>query len=306
MKIYNSIENFKVKNAVLTVGTFDGVHLGHRKLLKELVNKADEIGGEAVVFTLHPHPRKFLFPKSKLFFLNTIEEKAKLLEEIGIKHFIIYPFTKDFANLTSCNFIDSILFKQLKIKELFVGYDHRFGKDRQGNFNELQKCTSKFGIKLSKIDAFVKSEITISSTTIRNEILDGNINKANAYLSYKYSISGKVVSGNKIGRKIGFPTANIKISTSKIIPANGVYAVNVKVKNKLLKGMLNIGTRPTINNNKQEVIEVYLFDFEEDIYGVELKIEFVQFIRQEMKFDNLNELKNQLTKDEKVIRKILF
>ncbi len=303
MKIHNSINSLKIKNPVLTVGTFDGVHLGHKKILKKLVQNAKEIGGEAVVFTLHPHPRKVLFPETNnLFFLNTIEEKAKLLEEIGVKHFIVYPFTKDFANLSSCNFIEEILFNQLQIKQLIVGYDHHFGKDKQGNFEALKKCCAKFNIEIFKVGAFEQDGITISSTKIRNELLTGDIELANKYLNYNYSLSGKVVSGNKIGRKIGFPTANIEFEKDKVLPKKGVYAVKVFVANKEYKGMLNIGTRPTINISNKKNIEVHIFDFHEDIYGTEVKISFFKYIRNEIKFKNIEDLKIQLIKDKKIVK----
>lgn len=305
MKIYHSIKDINIKNAVLTVGTFDGVHLGHKKILSKLVENAKDIGGEPVVFTLHPHPRKVLFPETNnLFFLNTIEEKAKLLEEIGIKHFIVYPFTHDFANLSSCNFIEEILFNQLKVKQLIVGYDHHFGKDKQGDFKILKDCTSKFNIEIFKVKAFEYEGITISSTKIRNKLLEGNIELANKYLDYQYSLSGKVVSGNKIGREIGFPTANIEIDKDKVLPKDGVYAVKLIIDNKEYFGMLNIGIRPTIKNSNKKTVEVHLFDFKDNIYDIVLRIYFVKFIRDEQKFQNIEDLKSQLIKDEAIIKKM--
>lgn len=303
MKIYNSIKNLKIKNPILTVGTFDGVHLGHKKILTKLVQNAQKIDGEPVVFTLHPHPRKVLFPKTNnLFFLNTIEEKAKFLEKIGIKHFVIYPFTTDFAKLSSCNFIEEILFKKLKIKQLIVGYDHHFGKDKQGNFEALKKCCEKFNIKIFKVNAFEQNGVTISSTKIRNELLAGNIEHANKYLNYNYSLTGKVVSGNKIGRKIGFPTANLEVNNEKVIPKNGVYSVKIIVNEKEYFGMLNIGTRPTVNVSNKKNIEVHIFDFQDDIYSAKVKIVFYKYIRDEKKFNDINELKEQLINDKKVIK----
>jgi len=305
LKIYHSTKDLKINNPVLTVGTFDGVHLGHRKILKTLVEHAKAINGEAVVFTLYPHPRKVLFPETNnLFFLNTIEDKAKLLEEIGIKHFVVYPFTKDFASFSSCYFIEKILYNQLNIKQLIVGYDHHFGKDKQGDFEILKKCTSKFNIEIFKVNAFEQDGVTISSTKIRNELLYGNVELANKYLNYKYSIQGKIISGNKIGRKIGFPTANIEVDKSKLVPANGVYAVEVFISDFQYKGMLNIGTRPTIDNNSEKNIEVHIFDFQGNVYGCVLKINFLKFIRNEKKFNNIEDLRLQLIEDKRVVEDI--
>lgn len=298
MKIYHSIKDFNVQNPVLTVGTFDGVHLGHKKILNTLVEKAKKINGETVVFTLFPHPRKVLFPDTNdLFFLNTINEKAKLLKDAGVKHLIIFPFTKDFASLTACDFIEEILYKKLKIKQLVVGYDHRFGKDMQGDLLELKKCSDRFGIDVTKVNALIKEGITISSTKVRNKLLTGNIEVANSFLAYEYNISGKVISGNKIGRKLGFPTANIEVDSNKLIPAEGVYAVKIFIDNTKYIGMLNIGTRPTINTSKQKVIEVHIFDFEKDIYDSVVEIKFIKFIRNEIKFANIENLRKQLIID---------
>jgi len=294
-----------VRNPILTVGTFDGVHLGHKKILNTLVENAKALNGDAVVFTLHPHPRKVLSPETNdLFFLNTIKEKSKLLKEAGVKHLIIYPFTKDFASLTSCDFIEKILFKQLKVKQLIVGYDHRFGKDMQGDFLQLQKCSIQYGIEVIKVDALIKNKVTISSTKIRNELSTGNIEIANKYLSYNYNISGKIISGNKIGRKLGFPTANIEVDSCKLIPKNGVYAIKIIIEDVEYKGMLNIGVRPTISNNKKEVIEVHIFDFKQDIYNTIINIKFIKYIRDEIKFTNIENLKRQLLIDEKTIKNI--
>lgn len=306
MKIYHSIKKFNVKNPILTVGTFDGVHLGHKKIINTLVENAKKLNGEAVVFTLYPHPRKVLFPDTNdLFFLNTINDKAKLLENAGVKHLIIYPFTKDFATLSACAFIEKILFRQLKIKQLIVGYDHRIGKDMQGNLLQLQKCSKQYDIEVIKVDALIKKEVTISSTKIRNELVAGNIELANLYLSYEYNISGKIVSGNRIGRKLGFPTANIKVDTDKLIPAKGVYAVKVIINDVEYKGMLNIGIRPTVDTSNQNVIEVHIFNFEQNIYDKIIEIKFVKFIRNEMKFSNIENLKKQLIIDKKNIE-LLF
>lgn len=304
MKVHNSTDSFKISKPALTVGTFDGVHLGHLKILEELIETAKNINGESVVLTLHPHPRKVLFPNSKIQILNTIEEKAELLEKIGIDRFIIYPFTKEFSNFTSCDFIEKILHNKLNIKQLTVGYDHHFGKDKQNDFNVLKRCTNKFNILIRKVDALQKNNLNISSTQIRNYLSETEIEKANSFLGYEYFISGTVVSGSKIGRTIGFPTANILTDSDKLVPATGVYAVKVIVLGKEYVGMLNIGAKPTVSDKKQNTIEVHIFDFNENIYQKHIKIIFKKFIRKEKKFLNTEDLKNQLIKDKIYIQNL--
>lgn len=287
-----------MKTPILTVGTFDGVHRGHKKILERVVSEAKTLKGESVVLTLHPHPRKVLFPEDRaLFFLNTIDEKVELLKNIGIKHLIIYPFSKEFASLTSSDFIEKILFKKLRIKQLIVGYDHHFGSDRQGNLDILRTCTNSFGFDVSKVSALIHNNEKISSTKIRNALFKGELEKANNYLSYNYTVSGKVVSGNKIGRTIGFPTANIEPDTDKLIPANGVYAVDVIVLGEKHPGMLNLGSRPTITMDGKNVIEVHIFDFVGNLYDKSIKIVFKKFIRNELKFPDITKLKEQLILD---------
>ena len=306
MRIYRNIEEFKAKNPVLTVGTFDGVHLGHKKILNRLVKEAEKINGSPVVLTLYPHPRKILDPNFKdLFLLNTLDEKAQLLEDAGIKHLIIYPFTKEFASLSSCNFIEKILHNKFNVKKLIVGYDHRFGKDRQGNIDILRNCAEPFNIEVLKVDAFMLNDETVSSTKIRNAVLTGNIEKANACLNYDYFLSGEVVSGNKIGRTIGFPTANIDVHHEKLIPKSGVYAVKVIISEKEYNAMVNIGNRPTLSLSNNSTIEAHIFDFQGDLYGKKIKIIFKKFIRNEKKFPDKNALRKQLLKDKEVAREIL-
>ncbi len=304
MKIYRNTNDFKAENPVLTVGTFDGVHLGHRKILFVLTQEALKINGESVVFTLYPHPRKVLGKNSEnLFLLNTLDEKIKLLEKAGVKHFIIYPFTKEFANLTACEFINEILYKKLKIKKLIVGYDHRFGKDGQANPGILKQCATSAGIDVLKVDAFVFNEKKISSTVIRKALFDGHIEEANACLGYDYTLSGEVISGNKIGRTIGFPTANIKIPEEKLIPAKGVYAVKVKIEEKILPGMLNIGTKPTVTSAENIQTEVHIFNFSENLYGKNISVSLKKYIRKEIKFPDTETLKQRLTEDKRLITK---
>jgi len=306
MKIYRDINNFKVKNPVLTVGTFDGVHLGHRKILEKTVKEAEKLNGEPVVFTLYPHPRKVLDPNFKdLFLLNTLDEKAKLLENAGIKHLVIYPFTKNFATMSSCDFIENILHKNMNTKSLIVGYDHRFGKDRQGNIDILRNCAEPFDIDVIKVDAFMLNKETISSTKIRNAVLEGNIEKANICLGYDYFLSGTVISGNKIGRTIGFPTANIDVHNEKLIPKSGVYAVKINISGTEYKGMINIGNRPTIDTNTANTVEVHIFNFQGNLYGKDIRIIFKKYIREEQKFPNTESLKQQLLKDKTIINSFL-
>jgi len=298
LKIHKNIQDFKAKKPILTVGTFDGVHLGHKKILSVLTEEAEKNKGESVVFTLYPHPRKVLNPDFKdLFLLNTLDEKIQLLEKAGINNFIIYPFTKDFANLTSCDFIESILCNKLKIKKLIVGYDHRFGKDKQDNLQILQNCAKPFGTEILKVEPFSLNGKKVSSTKIRNALLSGNIIEANECLGYDYFLSGKVVSGNRIGRTIGFPTANINIHEEKLLPASGVYAVKIIIDGKEHNGMLNIGSRPTINAGGKTSTEVHIFDFNRDIYGKVIYVYFKKFIRNEIKFSTKYELKKQIEKD---------
>ncbi len=303
MKIYTNIDKFKVNNTILTIGTFDGVHRGHLKILKHLKKTAKQFGGESVVLTFNPHPRYLLFPKEKsLKLLNSFEEKINLLDKIGIKHLIVLPFTKEFSQFDSCYFIENILFKKLNVKHLVVGYDHQFGKDRQGNIDILRKYAKPFGFDIEKVTAIKEDKINISSTKIRNLLKIGNIKKANKYLGYNFFISGKIVRGNGLGRLIDFPTANIIIADkNKIIPQKGVYAVKIKYLETIYYGMLNIGNRPTFGNSTKKTIEVNIFDFNKQIYDCELKIYFEYYIRKEIKFENIMELKKQLIKDKESV-----
>ncbi len=303
MKIITSIETFNDKNPVVTVGTFDGVHKGHKKILNTLVSEAEQLNGTPVVFTFKPHPRKVLFPnQTDLAMLNTDREKIQKLKEAGVAVLIEYPFSIEFANYTSCEFIENILYKKLKIKTLIMGYDHRFGKDRQGDYDMLKACALSYGFKLIKVDAYKENGREISSTKIRKALEAGDIQAAGQCLGYDYSIQGKVIAGNKIGRTIGFPTANIEIDNQeKLIPRTGVYAVDVLLKKHIYKGMLNIGKRPTFSNQNQISLEVNLFDFNENIYKQSLTLFFKHFIREEQKFASVQALQNQLKKDKDFI-----
>ncbi len=301
MKIYNNIRSFKAVNPVLTLGAYDGVHRGHLKILEFLKKSAASISGESVILTFDPHPRKVLFPNKSINLLTTIDERIELFRKIGIDRLLVLPFTKEFSQKSSYNFVKDILFQKLRVKQLIVGYDHHFGKDRLGDVKKLREYAANFNIDVNKVDVLNESGINISSTKIREALIEGKIDVANNFLGYDYFLTGKVVDGEKIGRKIGFPTANIQVSTNKLLPKNGVYAVDVKVNNKEYKGMLNIGNRPTIKKGLETSVEVHIFDFDKCIYESDIFVSFIEHIRNEKKFNNINHLTEQLIKDKEYI-----
>ena len=308
MNIYTNLEDFKdVKKPVLTIGTYDGVHLGHQKIISFLNDKAKKVGGESVVFTFHPHPRMVLHPDDHhLELLQTIDERIEKLEAAGVKHLIVFPFTKDFSRLSATEFVRDILVNKIGIHTLVVGYDHHFGRNREGSMKQLEELAPIYNFEIEEISAFMKDEVKISSTKIRKALQSGNVAEAEKYLGNPFTLTGKVINGDKIGSKIDFPTANLKIEEDyKLIPANGVYAVKVSVGNRCYSGMLNIGNRPTILDSGEKRIEVNLFDFSGDLYGQSITLTFVKMIRNEKTFANLEELKAQLTKDESKCRSIL-
>lgn len=307
MKIYHSIDLFQpVPNPVVTVGTFDGVHRGHQAIFDAMRNEALRCGGETVVVTFYPHPRLVIHPDSKsLRFINTQERKYEIISRSRIDHLIIIPFTREFSNLSSGEFVRRYLVEKIKIHQLIVGYDHHFGKDRLGGFNELKGFGKIHGFEVREVPAMIIDGIPVSSTKIRNALIEGNIRLANSLLGYNYSISGKVVYGNRIGRTIGFPTANIEQEDEyKLISAVGVYACLVDHHGKLYKGMGNIGYRPTIDVGSL-TIEVNIFDFDEEIYGDRIIIYFIERIRDEVKFENLTALRDQLVADRAKVLEIL-
>lgn len=300
MKIHRNLNSFHAQNPVLTIGTFDGVHLGHRKIIDRLHDLAKTINGESVIFTFDPHPRKVVAPgETTLRLLTTLEEKIVLFKQSGIDHLIIYPFTPEFSRLTYEEFVEQVLVDQIHTKFLVVGYDHKFGKNRQGDFEFLKKCADRHEFQIEKLDVLLMNESHISSTKIREAIQQGDFETANAFLGYPFTLHGTVVEGQKLGRKIQFPTANIQASDpDKIIPGYGVYAVKITVMNQTFQGMLNIGSRPTVNNNADNrSIEVHIFDFESDIYGEPIELVFFKKLREEQKFSSIDALKNQLSKD---------
>ena len=307
MKVYRSLSEFtRLAKAIVTTGTFDGVHYGHQKIINRLHELAKQYDGESVIITFFPHPRLVLFPEDNdLKLINTLDEKIELLEKSGIDHLLIIPFTKEFSRLSSLEFIQQILVDKIGTKKLVIGYDHHFGKNREGSFEHLKHYSTEYGFDVEEIPEQDINDVAVSSTKIRNAILEGNVTVANNYLGYKFNLRGIVKKGDQIGRTLGFPTANISLAESyKIIPADGIYAVNVFLNNQKLQGMLYIGDRPTVNG-KSKVIEVNIFDFSSDVYDQELKVEFLHYIRGDKHFNSLDELKIALAKDEADVRKIL-
>ena len=308
MKIYRNITEFNpTKKVFLTVGTFDGIHFGHQKLIESLNKKAHADGGESVMLTFSPHPRLVLFPDNlSLKLINTLEEKIERLEKSGIDHLIIYPFTKEFSRISAIEYVRDFLVKELKVSNLIIGYDHQFGRNREGNFEYLKELSELYNFEVEEISAQDINDINVSSTKIRNAILDGNIHLANEYLGYPFSLTGDVVEGKRIGNTIGFPTANLFIEDAqKIIPMNGAYAVLAKVANTWHKAMLNIGTNPTVNSLDNVSVEVHLLNFSDDIYGQEITLNFFKRLRSEVKFEGLEQLKKQLRIDMSNAEKIL-
>jgi riboflavin kinase/FMN adenylyltransferase len=298
MKRFNNINEFNCKKStIITIGTFDGVHLGHQKILKKLNIEAENNGLESSVLTFFPHPRTVLNPNSSLKLINTIEERISLFKKSKIDNLIVHPFTKEFSELDSEDYVKNILVDQLKAKIVLIGYDHKFGKNRTADINNLKEYGIKYNFEVIEIKAEEINDIAISSTKIRNSIEEGDIQLTNSYLGYEFSFSGKVVKGNSIGKTLGFPTANIKIGTDlKLIPKNGVYLISTIINQKIIFGMMNIGIKPTTNENTKS-IEVNLFDFNQDLYDTNITIYIKQFLREEIKFDSLNELKLQIEKD---------
>ena len=299
MRIYHSIEDFPSDvNTIVTIGTFDGVHKGHQIIINRINEIAKKQALESVVLTFDPHPRHVIYPDDQeLRLIHTLEEKIEALSKTGVQNLVLHKFTKEFSRTESVNFIRDFLVTKLNMKYMVVGFDHHFGKNRQGTFDNLIELSDAYGFKIEKIKPQNIGEVTISSTKIRNAILEGDCKKANAYLSANFSITGKVVQGNKIGSSIGYPTANIEIENQwKILPKNGVYAVKIALKNQEYFGMLNLGNRPSISDDSF-AIEIHLFDFNATIYNEELKIEFIQRIRDEQQFSDLEKLKSQLKID---------
>ncbi len=307
MKIYHGIEDFKPLDfAVVTSGTFDGVHFGHQTILKRVTQIAKKNNGESVLITYWPHPRLVLYPDdTDLKLLNTFEEKAELIREQGIDHLLRIPFTKEFSKLSSEEFIQNILVHSISTKKLVIGYDHRFGNNREGRFEQLKANSAKYGFEVEEIPKQEIEHVGVSSTKIRQALFAGEVDKACDLLGKEYTVSGRVVKGEKIGRMIGFPTANLEVDAEhKLIPADGAYAVTAQIQSKEYKAMLNIGIRPTVGGTSK-TIEVHIFDFNDDLYGENVKVSFRKRLRAEKKFPDVEALKEQLTEDRKNAQKIL-
>ena len=307
MKIYHGLDDFsRLPNAVVTSGTFDGVHVGHQKILSRLREIAIKNNGETVVLTFWPHPRLVLHPEEEaLKLLNTFEEKAELLKAQGIQHLVRIPFTKEFSQLSSEEFIQQILVETIGTKKLVIGYDHRFGKNREGSFDQLKLDGPRYGFDVEEIPRQDVDHVAVSSSKIRKALETADIETATHLLGKAYGITGRVVKGDKLGRLLGFPTANIEVDTQyKLIPVDGIYAVTVLHENTQFRGMLYIGNRPTVNGSKRN-IEVNIFDFEKDIYGESLTIHFHKLIRTDSKFHDLDALTLQLQNDKVAAQKLL-
>jgi riboflavin kinase / FMN adenylyltransferase len=308
VKVFRDLKEFKkLSNAIVTAGTFDGMHSGHQKILNNLKNIANSEKGETVLLTFYPHPRMVLFPEdNELKLLNTLEEKIDLIEKAGIDNLIIHPFTLSFSRYTATQYVNDILTNTIGVKKLVIGYDHHFGRNREGSYENLLQMAPAYGFELIEIPAQEIDDVNVSSTKIRIALNKGDILTANNFLNYKYNLTGKVVAGNKLGRTIGFPTANIKIeNTYKLVPAQGVYAVEVSIDKKTYNGMLNIGYRPTVSKILEQSIEVNIFEFNEDIYDKEVTIYFLEKIREEIKFASMGELKSQLQMDKQRVVDII-
>ena len=308
MQIHYGLDKFIARRPVVTIGTCDGVHLGRSKVISKIKKISARSTGESVVFTFYPHPRIIVAPQeNSLRILTSQEEKIDLLQKIGIDHLVIYPFTEEFSKLSYAEFVKNILVEKMHLSYLVTGYDHKFGQDREGDFMSLKKLSHQYGFEVERTDELLMDNDEVSSTKIRKTLDEGNIQKANQYLGYQYILNGRVIEGKQLGRKLGFPTANIETYDKyKLVPRDGVYAVRVDLNGLLYKGMLNVGMRPTVNYNADNrSIEVHLFDFDGDIYHADITLHFVDKIRNEQKFSGLDELREQLLKDKVTALKLL-
>jgi len=287
------------QHTVLTIGTFDGVHIGHQKIIKRLVEVASSKNLEATLLTFFPHPRMVLQKDADIKLINTIDEKEQILKQFGIKNLIVEKFTKDFSRLSANAFVEDILVKQLKAKYIIIGYDHHFGRNRNANIEDLKQFGHQFNFEVEEISMQDIDDVAISSTKIRKALIDGNIQTANKYLGYNFMLSGTVAKGKGLGKTIQYPTANLNIEESyKLIPKQGVYVVKAIIDNKTEYGMMNIGTNPTVNG-KQQTIETHFFDFNQSLYDKQLSIQLLTRLRDQQKFKNLEQLKKQLDQDKK-------
>ncbi len=306
MKIVREFENYTENTPkVLSLGMFDGIHLGHISIINLLKSVAQENNLETAILTFWPHPRKVFNPNDEIKLLNTLNEKLNLLENANLDVVFLKSFDENFRNLTGEEFVRQILVQKLNVKHIIIGHDHVFGKNKSGNFELLQKLSKELDFKVQQLNAVKEGDSNISSTKIRNCLSNGNITGANKMLGYHYSVSGKVIDGKKLGRTIGYPTANIEVDELKLLPKKGAYIVEVFVKNKFYKGMLSIGTNPTVNGEKLTV-EVYILDFNEDIYGEEITVKFRDFLHEEIKFESLEKLIERLDEDKRLTERFKF
>lgn len=305
MKIKNAIDYNALKDSVVTIGTFDGVHIGHQKIIKRLVKIAKANNLQAIVLTFFPHPRMVLQKDAQIKLINIIDEKSKLLKKQGIDHLVIKEFTRDFSRLTAKEFVSDILVEKLHVKNIIIGYDHHFGRNRTANINDLKAFGEEYDFEVTEISAQEINEVTVSSTKIRQALKEGDIKSANTFLGYNFMLTGTIVKGKGLGKQIEFPTANLHIEESyKLIPKKGVYVVKSLIKGNAVYGMMNIGTNPTVNGESQ-TIEVHFFDFDFDIYDEKIEVELLERVRDEQKFESIDALKDQLFKDKETSLRFL-
>jgi riboflavin kinase / FMN adenylyltransferase len=306
MQIHTGLQDLPVfKNAVLTIGTYDGVHFGHQQIIRRINTIAEEIGGESIVLTFDPHPRLILHPNDEtLKLISTIDEKEELLAPFGLHHLVIAAFSTAFASMDAAEYVEKILVANFHPRKIVIGYDHRFGKNRKGDIHLLRSLAARYQFEVEEIPAQTIDEISVSSTKVRSALLSGDIQTANHLLAHPFTIKGKVIHGDKIGRVLGFPTANIEVSNPhKLIPASGVYAVKIKIQDSFYKGALSIGYRETVFDNSKLTIEVFILDFDGDLYNQELDMIFVSFLRPQIKYENWDLLKVQIEQDVADVRK---
>lgn len=308
LKIIRDLTDYQAKTPLaLSLGMFDGVHLGHLSI----INKLNEIAGkeqlESAILSFWPHPRKFLNPDDNVKMLNTLEEKLELLEKSGIQNIFLKTFDEEFRNLTGTEFCEKVLVDKLNVKHIIIGHDHTFGKNKSGNFDLLKSLSDELGFKVNQLEAVQKNDLNVSSTKIRIALSEGRIKDANEMLGYHYPLTGKVIHGKKLGRTIGYPTANIEVPINKLLPKKGAYIVEVRIDGEFYKGMLSIGTNPTIDDKNESLhTEVYILDFDRDIYGKEITIRFRDFLHDEIKFDGLEKLIEKLDEDKRLTEEFKF
>ena len=298
LKVFSSICEFNsTKKSIVTIGTFDGVHIGHQKIIEKLIQETNNADCESLILTFFPHPRMVLHETSSIKLLNSINEKTSLLDKMGLDNLVIHPFDREFSNLSAEEFVKTILVDTFNIQKIIIGYDHRFGKNRSANMDDLIEFGEKYGFEVEQISAKEINSVSVSSTKIRDAIANGTMSIANEYLGYDYLLSGKIIQGKQLGRTIGFPTANIKIKENyKLIPKNGVYIVNSVIQGKTVFGIMNIGLNPTVNGEDLS-IEVHFLNFNADLYNTEITVSVMDRIRDEKKFTSIDLLKSQIQED---------